>query len=179
MSPNLVLLYLTALAGLLAVVAWLVFREIRRNRRQEDVLRRLQGRLTKEKGRPDEHYELGSVYLEKRLYAQAIQQFKKALEVAEESIPPVCNALGYAYFSQEQYDLAIRHYKEAVGADPSYVTAWNNLGHAYEKKKLVGPGLEAYEKALELAPENAVAKRRADSLRKRIAPGSKSQSSQG
>ncbi len=154
-----------------------MFREIRRNRRQEEVLRRLQSRLTKEKGEPEEHYELGSVYLEKRLYQQAIQQFKKALEVAEEPIPPVCNALGYTYFAQEQYDLAIRTYKEAVTADPTYVTAWNNLGHAYEKKNLVMPGLEAYEKALEIAPDNPVAKRRAESLRKRISPNASSSQS--
>lgn len=178
MNPNLILVYLSALAGLLGVVAWLVWREIRRNRRQEDVLRRLQSRLSKEKGQPEEHYELGSVYLEKRLYQQAVQQFKKALEVAEEPIPPVCNALGYVYFAQEQYDLAIRNYKEAVAADPSYVTAWNNLGHAYEKKNLVMPGLEAYEKALEIAPDNAVAKRRSESLRKRISPKAQSSSSE-
>ncbi len=164
------LLYLSALTLILSVVGWFVFREIRRTRRQEDVINRLQSRLSKDKGSPQEHYELGSVYLEKRLYMQAATQLKRALDVAGEPIPPVCNALGFVYFCQGQYDLAIRYYKDAVEADPDYVTAWNNLGHAYEKKNLAGPGLEAYEAALKADPNNALAQRRADSLRKRLSP---------
>lgn len=163
------LLYLSALTVLLGVVGWFVFREIRRTRGQEGVLNRLQSKLAKDKGSPQEHYELGSVYLDKRLYQQAAVQLKRALEVAGENVPPVCNALGFVYFCQGQYDLAIRYYKDALDEDPDYVTAWNNLGHAYEKKNLVSPGLEAYESALKVDPKNAVARRRADSLRKRIA----------
>ncbi|MEN9203348.1 MAG: tetratricopeptide repeat protein [Thermostichus sp. DG_1_6_bins_120] len=164
------LLYLLGLATLLSVAGFFVLREVLRVRAQEQVINRLQPRLSKEKGSPQEHYELGSVYLQKRLYDQAIAQMKKALEVAGEDIPPVCNALGFAYFSQGQYDLAIRYYKDAVTADPNYVTGWNNLAHAYEKKNLYGPSLEAYETALKLDPKNAIAKRRSDSLRKRLQP---------
>ncbi|MEN9222494.1 MAG: tetratricopeptide repeat protein [Thermostichus sp. BF3_bins_97] len=170
MGINAPLLYLSGLAGILGVAGFFVLREVRRVRAQEKVLNQLQPRLTKDKGSPQEHYELGSVYLQKRLYDQAIAQMKKALDVAGEDIPPVCNALGFAYFSQEQYDLAIRYYKDAVAADPEYVTAWNNLAHAYEKKNLYGPSLEAYETALKWDPKNAVAKRRSDSLRKRLQP---------
>lgn len=162
--------YLLALAGLLAVVGWLVFREVQRNRRQEGVISRLQPKLVKDSGTAEEHYELGSVYLEKKLYDQAIAQFKKSLDVAGEDIPVVLNALGYAYFIQEQYDLAIRNYKTAVQALDEYPTAWNNLGHAYEKKNLVAPALEAYEKALALDAKNDVAQRRVQSLRKRLSP---------
>ncbi len=172
MGVNAPLLYLVALASILSVAGFFVLREVLRVRAQEKVIRELQPRLTKEKGSPQEHYELGSVYLEKRLYDQAIAQMKKALDVAGEDIPPVCNALGFAYFSQEQYDLAIRYYKDAVAADPDYVTAWNNLAHAYEKKNLYSSSLEAYETALKLDPKNAVAKRRSDSLRKRLQPSS-------
>ena len=49
------------------------------------------------------------------------------------------------------------------------VTALNNLGHAYERKKLNAQALENYEKALELDKKNAVAKRRAESLRRLVA----------
>ena len=162
--------YLLALTGLLAVVGWLVFREVQRNRRQEGVITRLQSRLSKGTGTPEEHYELGSVYLEKKIYDLAIAQFRKSLEVAEDDIPVVLNALGYTYFVQEQYDLAIRNYKTAVQALDNYPTAWNNLGHAYEKKNLVAAALEAYEKALALDPVNQVSKRRVESLRKRLSP---------
>jgi tetratricopeptide (TPR) repeat protein len=168
MSTYLPFIYLSALVGILSVLGWLILREVNRNREQENVITRLQSKLSRTSGTAEEHYELGKVYLEKRLYQQAIVHLKKALEVAQGDLPVVCNALGFAYFSQGQYDLATRYYKDAVKADPNYVTAWNNLGHTYEKKNLVIPSLEAYETALRLDPKNDIAKRRAESMRKRI-----------
>ncbi|WP_017327048.1 tetratricopeptide repeat protein [Synechococcus sp. PCC 7336] len=170
LSSVLPLIYLLALTAVLGVIGLLVFREVMRNRRQEGVISRLQGRLAKGKGTPEEHYELGSVYLEKKLYDLAIAQFRKAIDVAEEDIPVVCNAMGYTYFLQEQYDLAIRFYKSAVEAERDYATAWNNLAHAYEKKNLIGQAVEAYETALAIDPDSDIAKRRSTSLRKRLSP---------
>ncbi|MGB3692244.1 MAG: tetratricopeptide repeat protein, partial [Spirulinaceae cyanobacterium] len=89
-------------------------------------------------------------------------------EIEPENQGLIYNALGYAYFAQEQYDLAIRNYKDAVKQNPSYVTPWNNLGHVYEKKQLATKALESYEEALKYEPENNVAKKRAESLRKRM-----------
>jgi tetratricopeptide (TPR) repeat protein len=170
MGVNVPLLYLVALASILGVAGFFVLREVLRVRAQEKVIRELQPRLSKGKGSPQEHYELGSVFLQKGRYDQAVARRKRARVVGGEDIAPVCNALGFAYFSQGQYDLAIRYYKDAVAADPGYVTAWNNLAHAYEKKNLYGPSLEAYETALKLDPRNAIAKRRSESLRKRLQP---------
>ena len=76
--------------------------------------------------------------------------------------------MGYGYFAQEQYDLAIRNYKEALRLNPNYVTALNNLGHAYERKSLTAQALETYEQVLQSEPQNSTAKRRAESLRKRV-----------
>ena len=81
----------------------------------------------------------------------------------------IYNGLGYAYFAQEQYDLAIRNYKEALRLSPSYAIALNNIGHAYERKNLTTQALQAYEQVLESEPKNNTAKRRAESLRKRVA----------
>lgn len=137
-------------------------------------LSRLQAKLSKEKGTAQEHYELGSIYLSKKLFTQTISQFQQALKAEdieqEENIAPIYNGLGYAYFGQEQYDLAIRNYKEALSIDPDYVAALNNLGHAYERKKLTAQALEAYEQALACAPNNQVSKRRAESIRRRMVP---------
>lgn len=172
MDSFLPVVYLSSLIVLLSVAAWFLFRQILKTRRVETSLSRLQSKLTKEKGTVQEYYELGSIFLSKKLYAQAINLFQKALRVKdeEEELAPVYNALGFTYFSQEQYDLAIRNYKEALKTDPNYVTALNNLGHAYERKNLTAQALDAYEQALSHEPKNAVSKRRAESLRKRIAP---------
>ncbi len=165
--------YLGLLVALLAGTSWFVFRQILRTRKMEGNLSVLRSKLSQDRGSAQEYYELGSIYLSKKLYSQAIAQFQKALKAGQ--IPPeeesrIYNALGFAYFSQEQYDLAIRQYKEALKRDPQYVVAFNNLANAYEKKQLLAQALEAYEQALSFDPSNAIAKRRAESLRRRVLP---------
>lgn len=176
MSTEFPILYISLLLVLLSAAAVVIVRQVLKTQNVESALSRLQKKLGKEKGTSQEYFELGSIYLNKRVYAQAIAQFQKALKAedlpeAESSL--VYNALGYAYFAQEQYDLAIRNYKEALKIDPEYVTAFNNLGHAYERKQLTAQALEVYEQALAIKPENQTAKRRAESLRKRfVSPAS-------
>jgi tetratricopeptide (TPR) repeat protein len=169
-------IYLGILIALLAVASWFLFRQIFRTRRTETTLTRLQNKLTKEKGTAQDYYQLGSIYLDKRLYAQAIGLFQKALKAkdleGEENAALVYNALGFSYAAQEQFDLAIKQYKEALELQPNYTTALNNLGFAYEKKQLTAQALEVYEQALAIDAKNATAKRRADSLRKRLVPSS-------
>ncbi|MGB8700561.1 MAG: tetratricopeptide repeat protein [Thermosynechococcaceae cyanobacterium] len=179
MDKSLVLVYLVVLLALLGVASWFVIRQTFKTRRSESVLNRLRKKLSEGKGTVQEYFELGSLYLNKKLFTQAIQQFQQALRAAEavteeepeaeSNLAPIYNAMGYAYFAQEQFDLAIRHYKEALKRKTDYVTAFNNLGHAYERKNLAAQALEAYENALKHDPKNDTAKRRATSLRKRVA----------
>lgn len=170
------IIYLSILVTLLAGAGWFVFRQILRTRRTETTLSKLQSKLTQGKGTAKEYYELGGILLDKRLYSQALTQFQKALKAkdleGEQNLALVYNALGFTYAAQEQFDLAIRQYKEALQIMPEYPTALNNLGFAYEKKQLTTQALETYEEALRIDPKNAIAKRRADSLRKRLVPSS-------
>lgn len=173
MENTLPIIYLSVFLALLGVAGWAVVRQVLKTRRVENTLSQLERKLKKERGTVQEYYELGSIYLDKKLYAQAISLFQKALkgvDAEEENLAPVYNGLGFSYFAQEQYDLAIRNYKDALKQAPTYVTALNNLGHAYERKKLTAQALEMYEEALKHEPNNSTAKRRADSLRKRLVP---------
>ncbi|WP_414581954.1 tetratricopeptide repeat protein [Scytonema sp. PCC 10023] len=172
MDNNLAIIYLSIFVGLLLIASVSVFRQVLKSRKMESTMSRLRKKLTKEKGTSQEYYELASIYSEKKLFSQAITIFQKAIKAAEEegeeNVAYIYNGLGYAYFGQEQYDLAIRNYKEALKSKPDYVTALNNLGHAYERKKLNAQALEAYEEALKLQPTNTTAKRRSDSLRRLV-----------
>lgn len=171
MDITLPIVYISLLLVLLSAAGWAILRQILRTRKVEGAISRLQKKLSQEKGTAQDYYELGSIYLDKRLYAQAIGQLQKALKVGElpgEELALIYNALGFAYFAQEQFDLAIKQYKEALKEKPDYVTAFNNLGHAYERKQLTAQALEAYETALKYEPNNVTAKRRAESLRKRL-----------
>jgi tetratricopeptide (TPR) repeat protein len=171
MENSLPIVYLSVLLLLLGGAGWAVISQVLKTRKIESSISRLEKKLKTDKGTVQEYYELGSIYSDKKLFAQAIILFQKALkglDVEEENLAPVHNALGFAYFAQEQYDIAIREYKEALKINPDYVTALNNLGHVYERKKLTAQALEAYEQALKHEPNNPTAKRRAESLRKRF-----------
>lgn len=171
MENTLPLVYLFVLLALLGSAGVAVIRQVLKTRKVETSLSRLERKLTKERGTVQEYYELGSIYSDKKLFVQAISLFQKALkglDAEEEKLARVHNALGFAYCAQEQYDIAIREYKAALKENPAYVTALNNLGHVYERKKLTAQALETYEEALKYEPNNVVAKRRAESLRKRL-----------
>ena len=98
--------------------------------------------------------------------------FQKALkaeaEIEQENKALIYNAMGYACFAQEQLDLAIRHYKDALKLDPEYVIALNNLGNVYEKKQMVNKAVEMYDQTLQVDPANKIALRRAKALKKRF-----------
>ncbi len=173
---NLLIIYLAAFLLLLSVAAVFVFRQIIKTTKIEKALTKLERKLKNERGTVQEYYELGSIYLEKKMFAQANIMLKKALKadgLDPAEMAPIYNALGYSFFGQEQYDMAIRQYKEAIKLEPEYVMAMNNLGHAYEQKKLTSQALNIYEQALELEPKNDTAKRRSDSLRRRLVVSSK------
>lgn len=78
------------------------------------------------------------------------------------------NALGFSCYSDEDVDGAIVQYQKAVKLQPGYVTAWNNLGDALEKKKEYKPALRAYQEALQFDPANKIASARRDALKKRV-----------
>jgi tetratricopeptide (TPR) repeat protein len=175
-DKNLLIVYLSAFLLLLSIAAFFILKQILKTQKIENALTKLEKKLKSERGTVPEYYELGSIYLEKKMFIQAIAMLKRAIAIEDAKIPemaPVYNALGYAYFGQEQYDLAIRQYKEAIKLEPEYVMAMNNLGHAYEQKKMTPQALDVYEQALEIEPNNETAKRRGESLRRRLVVSSK------
>jgi tetratricopeptide (TPR) repeat protein len=175
MKENLPIAYISILLFLLSITAVFILLQIIKTRRLESRFYELQNKLQKEKGTAKEYYELGSLYLDKKLFVQATSLFQKSLksdDIEPENIALIHNALGYAYFAQEQLDLAIRQYKEALKNYPEYAIALNNLGKVYERKQLTAQALEVYEEVLKYEPNNNTAKRRAESLRKRFVTSS-------
>lgn len=174
MNENLPIAYISALLAILVFAAIYILREVIKTRKQESTFSRLQNKLKKEKGSAEEYYELGSLYLDKKLFVQSITLLQKALKV-DKNLPPenqalIYNAMGYAYFAQEQYDIAIRQYKEALKLYPEYVIALNNLGNVYEKKQMIVKAVETYKEVLNYDPENKTATQRVNSLEKRLVP---------
>lgn len=171
MQDNLLILYLSLLVLILAVTGFFLFRQILKTRKKDDLMSKLQNQLKEKDATAKDYYELASLYLEKKLYVRSIKILQQALkfkDVEPENRALIYNAMGYAYFAQEQYDLAIRQYKEAVKLYPDYVIALNNLANSYEQKKLTAQAIETYEESLKYDPENKIANRQLEKLRKRF-----------
>ena len=172
MSEVLPIVYLSGIVISLGGLAIFLFLQIIKTRRTENRFYKLQKKLQKEKGTAQEYYELASLYLDKKLYVQAVSLLQKGLKTGANIEPEnkalMYNALGFASFSQEQLDVAIRHYKDAIKLYPDYLIALNNLGNAYEKKQMIAQAVEAYEETLKFDASNKIAKRRAELLKKRL-----------
>ncbi|NJK60144.1 MAG: tetratricopeptide repeat protein [Oscillatoriales cyanobacterium SM2_1_8] len=169
MDDFLALGYLAALVGMLALLALLIVRQVLRNRDLENIISRLQPKLQQGQGTPEEFYELGGVYLRKKLYSAAAGEFQKALKQGG-TFPELYNALGYAYFCQQQLDLAIANYKKALEQQGGYVDRLEQPRQRLRTKKLVPQAIAAYEQALQADAANETARRRLTALQKRFAP---------
>ena len=80
----------------------------------------------------------------------------------------VHNAMGFCYVNMEKRANAVKEYSKATKLKPGYVTAWNNLGDAYEKESQWKDAQSAYETAYELQPDNQTAKNGIDRTRMRV-----------
>jgi tetratricopeptide (TPR) repeat protein len=164
-------LYLAALLGFLAVGAFLVARQVLIRRELEEAAKVLGERVRGGAASAEDQFELGAILLRKKLFTQAqaaLERAKRSWDGAPEELAQVHNALGYALFNQERLAAAVAEYQAAVALQPGYVTAWNNLGDAQERLKDYAAALAAYSEALAYAPDNAVARARADYCRTRL-----------
>jgi tetratricopeptide (TPR) repeat protein len=174
MKEQLPIVYISFLLIILAGTAIFLFQQIFQSRRLENKFSKLQKTIKAGNETSKDYYELGSLYLRKKLYVQAAQVLQKGLKLANkeeiepENIALIYNALGFSYLSREQYDLAIRNYKEALKLYPEYAVANNNLANIYEKKTMDAKALETYRETLKYDPDNKIAKRRVESLQKRF-----------
>jgi tetratricopeptide (TPR) repeat protein len=172
MENLLPLTYLLILLTILSSLAFFLVKEILKKRSLENNLYTLQKKVRENKATGLDHYLLGTLYLSKKLFDQAIIQFRYALKSWDNSdnsgLANLYNTIGFTYFESDQYELAIYYYKEAIKSVEDYTTAWNNLGYAYEKRKMLSEALESYKSVLSYDDTNEVANDRFQVLQRRV-----------
>jgi tetratricopeptide (TPR) repeat protein len=172
MENLLPLTYLLILLIILSILSFFLIQEILTKRNLEKNLYEIQKRVRTDRANCEDYYLLGTLYLSKKLFDQAIIQFRYALKVWDmtdkDGLANLYNTIGFTYFESEQYDLAIYYYKEALKNLQTYTTAWNNLGYAYEKKKLFSEALESYLAVLSYDERNEIANNRSQVLQRRV-----------
>ena len=97
----------------------------------------------------------------------AVQIFRMLTEDFPE-LPEPYNNLGSLYASKGEFDKARMALEAAIQANPSYVTAYENLGDLYAR--MAG---QAYDKVLQLDKSNAATQAKRSSVRNAIAPAMK------
>ncbi len=108
--------------------------------------------LNIEKNHPVGIYYKGVDNYENKRYEEAIEAYKKAIEVDPE-FPFPYNGLGLIYYNQKRYEEAIEAYKKAIEVDPEYSSPYNGLGNTYYFQQRHEEAIEAYKKAIEVDPE--------------------------
>ena len=166
------LLYLSILLFSLLTLSFVIGKQIIERKEIENNLSTLQNKIRNNKANAEDYYEIGSIYLSKKLFDQAILQFRYALQMWKnedsEGISNLYNTIGFTYAQTEQYELAIYYYKEALKNDENYTVALNNLGYAYEKEKMINEAITSYIQALKTDPDNETAISRVQILKRRI-----------
>lgn len=96
------------------------------------------------------HLNLGNVYAVQGRPADAIEEFKRALDVAPD-FAEAHNRLGYVYLMQGRVELAIAELTLAVKQAPELVTAHLSLGFAHLLAGEKDQARQAFQKVVELS----------------------------
>lgn len=113
-------------------------------------------KLTKYAPSPDAYINLGSSYFNMGKKEEAINAFKKALELKPDSFDAVIR-IADAYFNLNDGENASIFYKKAMGMKPDFAGSYMNLGNIYVNGGRMQEGIDLYNKALSLDPKQAAA----------------------
>lgn len=100
----------------------------------------------------NEHFKLGNLYFDMDLYEDAIDEYRKALNLRP-NLPDVRVKLGMALRATGKIGLAIQEFTQAKEINPNFVQAWIQLGITYYMQGHAGLAVEEWKKALEINPE--------------------------
>ena len=111
----------------------------------------------------DGHFQKGNEFYEALQFAEAAEEYEKALELDLDNVDVMSN-LGVTYIRLGRLDEAIEVYNRAIATAPEDADLRSNLAAAYVHKQESDSGtdylnmaLEQYQKAIELAPDLAEA----------------------
>jgi len=98
------------------------------------------------------HNNLGAVYLEKKRYAEAIEEYRKAIALEPNHHNAHVN-LSFALATLQRPEEAIAMADRALQIKPDSPAAYHALGKAYLAKGDLAEALRYYEKAVQAAPD--------------------------
>jgi arylsulfatase A-like enzyme/Flp pilus assembly protein TadD len=114
--------------------------------------------VQKDKFDPENFNFLGVAYYKKGDFVQALENYRKALEL-DNNYASVFNNIGSLYLrvylakrDEGAYRLAMDNFDRAIAIDPRLFAAYNSRGAAYKFKKRVDKAIEDWKKTIEINP---------------------------
>lgn len=97
------------------------------------------------------HGSLGRAYQDLGQLAEAIREYKKAIEIFPNDYKAYYN-LGVLYDGQGALKEAVANYKRTIAINPAFINAHFNLGNIYHNQGLLEEAIHHYRKLTELDP---------------------------
>jgi len=111
------------------------------------------------------HFEKGTDLFNENKKEEAIEHFKKALEIQSDYLPATFN-MAIALGDLERFDEAETILQEVIDKDASIVGSYDSLAYLYYKKGDFTKAREQYTKVLEIEPNNQKAKNSLEVLKR-------------
>ena len=105
--------------------------------------------------RPISGEELGDLYMARKDYHEAMEQYKLLSEQNPHNAVYL-NKLGIALHQQTVLGAALKYYERAVKVDPRYADAENNIGTIWYQRKKYSKAIRAYQKAIKMRDDMPV-----------------------
>lgn len=102
------------------------------------------------------HDELGEMYFQCGQFKDALEQYKKSLELSNRTAEITMNIVR-CYESLEEFKLAVRMLKELCNEYPNFTPARLKLGKLYYETRQIPEAVEQWERVLHLDPDNKIA----------------------
>jgi tetratricopeptide (TPR) repeat protein len=98
---------------------------------------------------------LGDKYFESNRFEQAIEIYKKAIELNPNDVDTI-NDLGLAYFYTKNTDEAVSTLRTGTEVNPSFQRIWLSLGYVLMSSGKNEEARQALQKTINLAPDSGV-----------------------
>ena len=131
-------IYLAVVFFILLLSTFFLVYQIRVTQQLENKLEKFRSKKGIEKNTYENIFKLGQLYLRKKIYNKAIEEFRVCFREWDKNdtlgIASLFNTLGFTYYQLKEYDIAIYYYKIALALTPDYVTSLTNLAYLYQSQ---------------------------------------------
>jgi TonB family protein len=100
----------------------------------------------------------GEAHFDRKEFKEAISDITAAININPQNPTPFVNRCAIYLYGMKDYDQAISDCSAAIRLTPRTATAYAHRGYAYEMKKDLKNAVADYNKALEIDPQNQIAR---------------------